>query len=44
MCNSNSKQGREPMQTFTTDKPKSNIDFTASGFSDTFEHFNEEKN
>ena len=43
MCNSNSKQGREPMQTFTTDKPKSNIDFTASGFSDTFEHFNEEK-
>jgi hypothetical protein len=43
MCNTNKTHNRAPTQNFTTDKPKSNIDFTASGFSDTFEHFNDEK-
>ena len=43
MCNSNQHNKREQMQNFTSEQPKTNVDFTASGFSDTFQHFNEEK-
>lgn len=43
MCNINKLNNREQMQNFTSEQPKTNIDFTASGFSDTFQHFNEEK-
>lgn len=43
MCNINKVSNREHMQNFTSEQSKSNIDFTASGFSDTFQHFNEEK-
>ena len=41
MCNSDKqpRQIRAPTQNFTSERPKTNIDFTASGFSDTFEHF-----
>jgi hypothetical protein len=43
MCNINKLSNREQMQNFTSEQPKTNVDFTASGFSDTFQHFNEEK-